>query len=56
MSSDNSTEHPDVSEPQPIDDDALEFATGGIILSSNPTQTFTSNGANYGLNTSIYFQ
>ncbi|HLP23345.1 MAG TPA: hypothetical protein VK139_04810 [Microbacteriaceae bacterium] len=38
-----------------LDDDALALAAGGIILSSNPSQTLNSTSG-YAVNSTIYFQ
>lgn len=48
MSSNNSGENLRNDEPQPISDDALELATGGILKPGGTT--------NYNVNTTIYFQ
>lgn len=46
------------SEPQPLDDDALEFVTGGVKLCSSPTTCSTGSGGTTGtgtINQTIYY-
>ena len=58
MGAEDQNPNPAIDGIQAIDDDALDAATGGITLCSNPSpcSTNTGSGSGYSVNQTIYYQ
>ncbi|HAM22815.1 MAG TPA: hypothetical protein DCQ04_11185 [Actinobacteria bacterium] len=58
MGAEDQNPNPAIDGIQAIDDDALDAATGGITLCSNPSTCSTQpgSGSGYSVNQTIYYQ